>query len=58
MTPARKNIYALAERLGMTVWEMESKLPVSELLGWIDYFRPEEEKLKDSSEILSVFGLK
>ena len=40
----------------MTVYEMEQKMPVVELLQWFEYHRPEE--TAPAEDILAAFGLK
>jgi hypothetical protein len=32
------SLYQLAENLGMTVYEMSHKMPVSEFQGWIEFY--------------------
>jgi hypothetical protein len=40
----------------MTVYELEQRMPVSEVLQWFDYFR--EPEAAPASDILAAFGLK
>jgi hypothetical protein len=40
----------------MTVYELERRMPVSEMFQWFDYYREPEEPQAD--DILSAFGLK
>lgn len=58
MTPGRKNLFALAERLGMTVHDLQARLPIHEYFEWIEYLSPKEKEQSSAPEILSAFGLK
>lgn len=54
--------HIIAEKLGMTVYEMKQKMPVGEMLTWIAYFnessKPDEINLSDatSDQLKGVFG--
>jgi hypothetical protein len=56
MTPARRSLFALAENLGMTVYQLERVMPVKELVEWIEFYEwrnrrqaqaPEPEELNE-----------
>lgn len=54
--------HIIAEKLGMTVYEMKQKMPVGEMLTWIAYFnessKPEALNLHDATaeQLKGVFG--
>jgi hypothetical protein len=58
MSPARRNLYALAERLGMLVADLEARMTLREFLGWIEYVQPVEAPLAEPTpeNVLAAFG--
>lgn len=51
----------IAERLGMTLWQMRQQMPVAEMLRWITYFNesaPKEDviDLSDTAALQKAFG--
>lgn len=38
MTTAKRSLYALAERLGVFVCDIEKRMPLREYNGWLAYF--------------------
>ncbi len=64
------SLYTLAENLSTPVYELREKMPVSEYLGWIEYFSRRQEDAKvaeerskgnllagDSNDLIKGFGL-
>ena len=49
-------MFVLAERLGMTVYELERRMPASDLFEWLEFYKQPEQS--SAPEILSAFGLK
>jgi hypothetical protein len=43
MTPARRSLFTLASNLGMTVHQLMHAMPVSEVLEWYEYHKPQAE---------------
>ena len=43
MRPHEHNLFALAERLNMAVWQVK-QMPCSEYFGWIAYLQDQAEK--------------
>ena len=56
-------IFTLAENLHMMVVDLRDRMPASELMGWVQYYRQRSEKpeapnmLDDSGLMLKGFGL-
>lgn len=48
MSPIEKNLFHLAERLHMGVWQLK-QMPVSEYFGWVKYINEQSEE-RDRSE--------
>jgi hypothetical protein len=44
----------LAEKLGMTLFEMRKKMPVSEMLAWITYFNESTEEKDEGLDLSSA----
>jgi hypothetical protein len=49
MNVHEKNLFALAERLSVPVYELKAKMPASEYFKWIEFFN---ERRDDSSDNL------
>ncbi len=48
MTQHEENLFALAERLSMGVWQLK-QMPVSEYFGWVEFINEQNEE-RDRSE--------
>ena len=63
MTPARRNLFALAERLGFLVCDMQH-MPLREFYEWLEFYTVRKEIDDDSVEatddagLLAAFGMK
>jgi len=60
MTPAKRNLFALAIQLGMTVGELKERLSLSEYLMWVKYYsEPDEDEIPDTTneELLRAFNV-
>jgi hypothetical protein len=53
MTPSRRALFVLAENLGMTMWQLERALPVSEIGEWIEYYDWKQNRHKPQPEELN-----
>lgn len=50
MTLHEQNLYALAERLHMGVWQL-MPMPVSEYFGWIEYVARQNQEAEKEEQI-------
>lgn len=65
MTPAKRNLFALAERLGVFVCDIQARMPLKEYNGWLSYFSEQAEggansdlpeKVADDEDLKRFFG--
>ena len=56
MTPAKRNLFALAERLGVMVCDIQ-RMPLSEFYGWLEFFTVTKEIDTYGEEVTSDEGL-
>lgn len=60
MTPAKRNLFALANNLGMTVGELKQRMSLEEYFMWMRYFgEPNEDEIPDTTneELLRAFNV-
>jgi hypothetical protein len=50
MTQHEENLFALAERLSMGVWQLK-QMPVSEYFGWMKYFQKRQAEAERQEQI-------
>lgn len=50
MTQHEENIFALAERLSMGVWQLK-QMPVSEYFGWMKYFEKRRQEAEREHQV-------
>lgn len=64
MTPARRSLHALAERLGVFVTDIQARMPLTEYYNWCKYYsehaegatEPAPEKVATDEDLLRFFG--
>ena len=61
MTPAKRNLHALAEKLGLMVVDMK-RMPLEEFYSWLEYYTVKHEPADDSevssdADIMAAFGV-
>ncbi len=56
MTPARRNLFALAERIGVFVCDMQ-RMPLHEYYEWVDFYTVTKEIEENGEEVTGDAGL-
>ena len=59
MTTAKRNLYALAERLGVLVCDIQ-RMPLEEFYNWIEFFtvvKVIEDEVTSDADLLTAFGM-